>query len=136
VRTLDPLFKPFTVDEIAAITGSRQVEMWFGIIGTQEGCGVVGLGWMGAFAVYVGEKFLEEGSGIDRARPVVRTVATLPSPQWLKDVPFRKGLVFPACPPGGTATLIRRPPGRVGRMLNLKKLLFEFEVRLKQVFPS
>ena len=132
-------FKPFTLDELAAITGAstKMIDLWTQSIlrpkiGEVEGT----KGWdiMQAFGIFVGWRFMSEGASFDRASSVTLYVGTLVEKTLRQNLDA--GCNFPVVK-GSRGTLVPHPrENRLGKELNLTKLLVEFKANLERVFPK
>lgn len=131
-------FKPFTLDEVSAITGatSKLIDLWTRSI-LRPKLGEEGTrGWdvMQAFGIFVGHKFLCEGASWDKGSSIALYVGTL-TEQLLK-TNLDKGCDFPVVE-GSRGTLVPAPRNlRLGKALNLTVLLAEFKANLAKVFPN
>src|SRR5882757_7238684 len=124
---LDLPFKPFTLEEVVRITkaGARTVDTWSMMLGIRSGLGVVGLEYNQTFAIFVGQKYLDEG-----ATAVVRMLSNTPM-ETIEDQ-VAKGNTFPVphslsvneIP--GKGMFIHAPDSTLGKRLDLYKLLLEF----------
>src|SRR5438876_7955320 len=94
-KKLELPFKPFTLDEVAQITKaiSTNIDTWSRFIGMRHGLGVTGLEWCQVFAIFVGQKYLDEGASLDRATAVVRFLAEVKPP--VLEAQLSKGNTFP-----------------------------------------
>lgn len=130
-------FKPFTQSEVAEITKAPTalIDKWYNTLLPErvgEDKFSRGLDYMQTFALFVGHRWLFEGSGPDRAQLVVSCVASM-TLQTLEGL-FAEGLTFPVFTPQG-ATIGRAPMHlALGRRLNLKTLYQTFRGQLEQVF--
>ena len=134
-------FKPFTADEVQRITkcSMRVLDLCQGVLHPRTGMGATGLDYMQTFAVFVGQRWLDQGASEERAQAVVKMVARMGHNVLLQRI--RGGDTFPCTPDMGpdipAAGLMVRPPNsKMGRDLNLKELYLEFTFNLKQVFPG
>lgn len=133
-------FKPFTLDEVLAITGcnSKLLDQLThpvdGFLKVQQGCGSYGLDFLQTFEVYVAWRYLEEGSGMDRARWAMKVVASLCLEGLERH--HARGLTFIVGSEVGRVMLVQAPQNRLGRTLCTKRLLQEFRARLDKVFPT
>lgn len=142
-------FRPFTLDEVQAITGcpAAVLDQWAGLDGDkplplQYGCGASGLNWMQTFAAFVGLKYLHEGATTRRAYALVLYVGGMAQGQMEHDI--TQGLSFPVpaylFPPGerppGGGVMVEPPHFPLGQRLNLKVLYEEFKERVAKVFPE
>ena len=129
-------FKPFTIDEVRAITKAPSIliDAWVPkLLPWKHGCGVSGLDYMGTFAVYVGSRWIDEGSGSDRANKEVSALGSLTQDHMLKE--FEAGRTFPAFPKRSTCIMVEAPDNRIGNTLRFDKLYVEFKVMMLKVFP-
>lgn len=133
-------FKPFTLDEVLAITGSdskfldKLTHPTDGFLKLQQGCGVYGLDFLQAFEVYVAWRYLEEGGGMNRAMWAMKVVATLCLQGLERE--HSKGRTFIVGSDIRSVMLVQAPKNRLGRTLCTRRLLQEFKARLDRVFPS
>ena len=134
-------FKPFTADEVKAITGAPNdlIDHWGNVIGLKRGeVGFEqGFEWMGCFAVFVGWRWVQEGAGLERATPVVKCIANMAEGNLRWGI--REGKDFPApgtAGPTGTIGYLVAPTTKLMRKLRLKDMLAEFESNVKRVFPK
>lgn len=133
-------FKPFTLDEVRAITGcdskllDKLTSPVDGFLKIQQGCGSYGLDFLQTFEVYVAWRYMEEGSGMDRALWAMKVVAAL-SLQGLERS-HAKGLTFIVGSEIGRVMMVKAPNNRLGRTLSTRRLLQEFRARLDVIFPS
>lgn len=134
-------FRPFTADEVLMITGVsvKRLEHWVQFhLKIHAGCGAIGLEYMQTFAVFVANKFLEEGSGQSKADDVLRFVCCMTPDQMTKW--FAQGLTFPfiGMKPNKKryGVMVKNPGGPLGNRLDLKVLFAEFESRLFGVFDK
>jgi hypothetical protein len=91
-------FKPFTLEEVAQITGCKPqvIDCWVGVqLPLQRGDNPNdwGLSYMQTFAVFVGWKWLQEGADAQRANCVVAFVGNISREFMLQE--FGKGNSFP-----------------------------------------
>jgi hypothetical protein len=137
-------FKPFTLAEVQRIIGcppaiiDRWIEKDFLVTKHgQEGISW-GLDYEHTWACFVGYRYLEEGSGYDRADNVVRYLAALEIPTMMGS--FEKGYSFPGFTRNENGhlvgVLVDPPKSALGRKLDLKRLWKEFDERIKTVFPT
>lgn len=132
--TVELPFKPFTLDEVQAVTGASAavVGMWAQNLLTMEfGCDTYGLDYARTFAVYCGWRYLEEGAGRQRAEELVKYLASC-SVKYIVDE-CQKGRTFPV---PMRRCFVKAPDSRLGRTLNCDRLLREFGEKLKRVFPD
>lgn len=133
-------FKPFTLDEVKAITGvdSKLLDQLThpteGKLEMQQGCGVYGLDYIQAFAVYVGWRYLEEGGGMERAAWAMKVVATVGLQGLEKEHAHNR--TFIVGKELGRVMLVQAPLNRLGKTLNTVRLLSEFKARIERVFPA
>lgn len=147
VATIELPFKPFTFEEVQAVTGvaPKTLDAWTQMLSdkpvlpVKHGLGVTGLDYVGCFAVYVGHEYLKEGAPPDRATAVVRYLGGC-SLEYL-GANFTAGRTFPV-PRAlvdsitGTAEgmLVTAPDSTLGRRLRLDRLLGEFRQALDMHF--
>jgi hypothetical protein len=141
-------FKPFTFDEVCSITGvppatlDKWMKQYFTSCRGEDG--TIGLDYMQCFAIFVGHRYVEQGSTTERAVGVMALVASLSLEGLMRN--HRKGLTF-AVPayqinqPGrynytGPGVLVRLPNHALAQRLCTRKLLLEFKERLDRVFPT
>lgn len=135
-------FKPFTLDEVQALTGatSKVMDRWVGkILMLHTGCGVEGLSYMQTFGLYCAGIYLLEGSGEYRAVAVMRMVAGMQHETMLQEL--KAGRTFPVPSFMDPAFLqrgvmVHAPNNRLGNRLNLRTLYEEFLARMEKVFPK
>lgn len=146
-QALELPYKPFSADEVFAVTGCDRLHLDKWIVDRlplSVGCGVTGLNLMQMFAVFVGAKWIHEGSEEDRAAAVVEYVGTL-SEQAMK-LSFEAGRSFPV-PRQQLGPIPRRlalksgmlvepPDSNLGRRLDMRPMWDEFLMRLERVFPN
>lgn len=133
-------FKPFTRSEVESITqvDGKVVDMWWGSA-LEERVGDVagffpGLDYMQTFALFVGNRWLHEGAGLERATGVVIFVANLG--KGVMESEFRAGNTFPAPTTRGGILVPHKRMGSLGERCNLEGLYREFQARIEAVFPS
>lgn len=146
-------FKPFTLDEVVKITGvlPSGLDVWVRDLHTMalrtgEDGFTVGLEYGQVFAVFCGVKWLYEGADVQRASNVVRYLAGC-GPEYI-NANLAQGNTFP-CPieqipvserkelkPECGGIMVPAPDSTIGRRLNLRTLLVEFEERVRSVFPK
>lgn len=137
-------FKPFTTDEIMAITGVNfaVLDHWLNMQVGSEGCLLPmqvgedanqsrGLSWFQTFAVFVGNRFIHEGAPRGRAEQMVRAVQRMTVDYLVYN--FDRGDTF-YVPQAGQ--MVKQPKGALGARLNLQTLYNEFLERVKKVFPE
>lgn len=133
-------FKPFTLDEVRAVTGcdSKLLDSLTnpvdGFLKMQQGCGSCGLDFLQTFEVYVAWRYLEEGGGMDRARWAMKVVAALSLEGLEKN--HAGGRTFIVGSEVGGSMLVQAPRNRLGATLCTRRLLREFRARLEAAFPS
>lgn len=140
-------FKPFTVEEVCAITGvtPRTLDYW--IAGYQGSGGILerktgddgfstGLDYMQTFAVFVGCYYIQEGASMIRVNGVVRYISRI-SLDFLERE-FKVGRTFPVTQEMGHShdLMVMAPRNRLGKLLRLDRLFEEFEARIRKVFPN
>jgi hypothetical protein len=142
-KHLELPFRPFTLDEVKAITGCRTdiLELWAERLGYRRGCGVEGLEYAQVFGVFVGWRFLEEGAPAWRATEACEYVSLVPDSYLTEQLKEGNTFVvtrgcFPKDSGIRAGMLVRAPDNRLGKTLNLKRLLEEFDHRMKKVFPN
>ena len=131
-------FKPFTLSEAKDIAGcdtkwldywvKHQLEWFRGEDGTQ------GLSYMAVVAVFVGSKWLEAGAPRSAANSVVAWLSRQAKSDM--DMAVEDGFDFAIPPVMGRPGFVRPPRSKLGRELNLRKLLPEFLERMRRVFPD
>jgi hypothetical protein len=146
--TLHLPYKPFTLAEVAQITGASQVDTWADLLGPSIGDDLttIGLSYMQTFGIFVGTRWLEEGAPAPRATSVAKYVAGLDFTAMEQEL--ARGHTFP-CPksmmdrplldrmrPWTAGILVKPPNSRLGKTLNLSALHREFRQRLATVFPN
>ena len=129
-------FKPFTPDEVHRITGCdiKTVAFWFENlqVAYKGDLGLDGFDYMGAFAVFCGKVWLEQGASAGRASAVVNFLAHVK--QEVLEFNLNKGLAYPAIiPVGGNWRGMFEvvPDLPLARKLDLRMLYGEFKKRLK-----
>jgi hypothetical protein len=135
-------FKPFTLDEVTAITGvnAAVLDHWTLTAITPrlgEDKVTVGLDYPQTFAVFVGNKWLHEGAPPAKATEVVKAMAAC-RPEYLEEE-LKAGRSFPAL--ASTTGLaknmfIEPPKTSLGKRLCLKAMLAEFKANVAKVFPQ
>lgn len=148
-------FKPFTLDEVKAITGcpanllDRLVTSPVSAdpkahLMMTMGSGTMGLDFMQTFAAFVCWRYLQEGASHDRAMAVLDFVKCM-TLDYLR-TNFAMGLTFPVpkrlmsdqdqrLMRGGAGVMVKAPDGRLGAELNLAVLYARFEAEVTRVFP-
>lgn len=134
-------FKPFTLDEVRAVTGiaSRTLDAWVKtVLPLKIGDDRVthGLNDGQMFAAFVGWRWLEEGADPFRATSVVQYLASVALITLGQEI--ERGRNFPATKEMGAEfnVLVPAPDTTLGRRLRLDKLYAEFLDRLHKVFPK
>lgn len=136
----EPPFKPFTPAEVCAITGidTKVLDAWMRhVLPVQRGeedPSVEGLDWMQTFGVYVGKRWLEEGSGLERASMAMGFCAGTHLGHLQAE--FRDGNTWPPHVRGMPKLMVKAPGNKAGATLNLKTLYSEFLARIRTVFPN
>lgn len=137
-----PGFRPFTPDEVVAVTRVPVgvLEGWLPDLPVRTGDDkrTQGLDYVQLFAVYCAWRWLEEGAGADRAGRVLRFVAGFDKEAMFRE--WAKGNTFPQLA-GGAPRMLVRPPAtgraaKLGRALNLRRLHREFRHHLRRVFKK
>jgi hypothetical protein len=143
-----PHFRPFTAQEVQAITKCPPsvVDLWMKALGPKHGEGdqhdIVGLDFMQTFGIFVGWRFIEEGSGYKRAWIYCKFLAGCS--EELVRYESSAGRSWPVPPemdpeyPRGefpNGTFVRPPKSRLGNTLNLTVLSRQYGAALDRVFP-
>ncbi len=132
-------FRPFTAEEINQITGCppKFLDEWMTILGRKEGCGVLGLDDIQTFAVFVAYRYMTEGAPTGRIMATMRSLA-MSNLETVRRA-IANGISFLAAPEHKwgvrRGVFVTPPDSRLGRALDLAKLLPEFEAAVKRVFP-
>ena len=138
-------FKPYSFQEVCDVTGcpAHLVEHWVATNALTVHWGQTdrkdrGLDDRGTFAVYCGWRYLEEGAGADRARRTVMAVQSLPWEHLAQEL--RAGRSFltwvQTVNKGAQAFLVAPPDSKLGRTLNLRQLLGDYNYRMGRAFPD
>jgi hypothetical protein len=130
-------FKPFTVDEVVKFTGCdlKLAAFWYenlpiaykSEVGFKDG-----VDYMGAFGIFCGQRWWDEGAGPERSSMVVNFLAHVKQ-EWLEGS-LEQGLAFPAFVPsddGAKGMFVQVPDKPLARKLDLRMLYGEFKKRLK-----
>ncbi len=141
-RQIELPFKPFTLDEVQAITecDRKVLDHWVEHnLGLIMGSGAFGLTYMQTFAVFVGWRYLKEGAPLNRATAVVEYVSAITMENMAYH--FSQGDTFPVpwqmregIPKPGI--MVKPPDNVLGRRLRLDTLYREFQYHLTRVFPE
>ncbi len=139
-------FRPFTIDQVYRIAGcpGKVLEQWVPSIlpwRMGEDGFTMGLEYMQLFALFVGNRYLEQGAPRGRAESVVRYVADTNLDFINQEI--ARGNSFPVpvsmmtnASQQSNGCMVPAPDTPLGRRLNLRVLLEEFEQRLKTEFPN
>jgi hypothetical protein len=139
---LDLPFKPFTDDEVRAITGVKPAEldfyMKFLTRRTGDNLFTTGLEWMQTFAVFAADKFRQEGAPLDTVLGVLVMLAGVQLSDLEREAELGNYFPVPARPELGVLTGVFIPPptGAVGDRLRLDRLYKEFLAGVRRVFPD
>lgn len=142
-KQLELPFKPFTLAEVHDITKvpPRLIDDWSKRIGLRHGCGVSGLDYMQAFAVFVGYKYALEGAPPERSIGVVVYLSGMQLETLEKQL--AKGNVIPI--PNSMSTteipgrgmMVPMPEGNsLAKRLNTATFLAEFKENVQRVFSN
>ena len=129
-------FKPFTYGEIQSITGvpAKVMDVYIGHrlpLETGEDGVTQGLGWMAAFALFCGYRWLKEGADSDRAGTVVSFIAQYHQQDLERNI--LRGLTFPV---PQAKTFVKPPKNRIGNTLNMAVLYKEFLYGVHRTFGT
>lgn len=134
------LFKPFTVGEVAQLTGipHRVLDAFIASGQLQEQTGddgpSRGLNIAQTFAVFCVSRWLAEGCDDERANRLLNFLVASDYEKLMRDEVYQ-GNTFP-CLSTDPVTMVPAPNSRLGRELNLGKLNREFRAALDRVFPQ
>lgn len=142
-------FKPFTLDEVLAMTGvtGTLLDVWIreGKVLPQHGevGGLPGLDWMQAFALFVAGRYLHENAGLERAEGVLSLIQYMERDALIGNVEMGNVICVPASMikslhgkmGRGTLMSMRETGGKFGR-LRLDALLREFESNVRKLYPE
>jgi len=130
-------FKPFTLSEVMRIAKCDS-SVLDGFIEEHESMKVktgddgwsTGLDYMQTFAVFVGQRYLDEGAEWDRASPVVGYLSMLKLETLQAEM--RAGRAFPVPKALGLDLncIVKVPDTPLGRKLDLRKLITEYDGRV------
>lgn len=136
-------YKPFTLEEVSSITGAsaKMIDEWTKTImpiQTGEDGLSKGLTYMQTFAVFVGWKWLSEGSDSYRAATITCYIGQLSLQVF--DENLAKGCNFPVIVKNrkgkAVGTLIPAPDKVLSQRLRLDKLFAEFKANIARAFPN
>lgn len=134
---LDLPFKPFTLDEVKAITNAPSKfidDLLRAGLPQKVGAGAQGLDYYATFAVFVGWRWKEEGAPNSKVTDVCSMVASMTME--FMEHEFNFGRMFPVMGPNRRGIMVVPPDSRLGKTLNLKILLAEFQYNVAKVFPK
>lgn len=141
-------YKPFSVEEVAKICDmeARLLDQWMAdVVPIRRGPdSTPGVDYMGLLSIFSAKRWIEEGSGRDRAVMVLVFVMQIPEAALL--VNFGKGNTFPVprsqlidagetVPQDCPGILVSPPKGRLGNTLNLRIIKAQLDARLDQFWP-
>ncbi len=142
-----PAFRPFTLEQVKAMTGvtTATLDAWTKedakVLRLLSGEGAIGLNWMQTFAVFVGHKYLMEGAGMDRAKRVVKFLATLVPDTLMQNI--NAGLCWPVPAEMDPVNIkhvsgvfVEAPKSPLGNRLRLDRLGKEFQANVDALFPA
>ena len=134
-------FKPFTLDEVKAMTGvsSTQLDKWCGMLIMRNGSGVTGLDYMQTLGVFVGCRWLHENAPQYLADGIMIAIASMTDGHLEHEI--SEGRTFPVCkaqmPSMQFAGIMVVAPGSsLGQRLRMDKLWAEFKENVKRLYPN